>query len=184
MNELNYKKMVLCGKRVNFCKITKNDLSTLQKWRNSSEIWLYNTQYVLLNMVNQQQWYEQIMQKKSDRIMFMVTNKLGKPIGVCGLIHIDLKDKIASIAIIIGEKEYQNKGFGTEILQMLVDYGFNQVRIHRIEAEVFAYNQASTKLFEKMNFKQEVILRDSLWRNGKWWDILILSILQNEYTKI
>lgn len=183
MNELNSKKIVH-GKRVNFCKITKNDLATLQKWRNSSEIWSYSTQYVLLNMINQQQWYEQIMQKNSDRVMFMVTTKAGKPIGVCGLIHINLKDKIASVAIIIGEKKYQSKGFGTEILQMLLDYGFNQIRIHKIESEVFAYNQASAKLFKKMNFKEEVILRDSLWRNGKWWNILILSILQNEYVRI
>lgn len=184
MNKLNSKKIVLRGKRVNFCKITINDLTTLQKWRNSSEIWPYNTQYVLLNMINQQQWYKQITQKNSDRIMFMVTDKMGKPIGVCGLIHINLKAKIASVAIIIGEKKYQSKGFGTEILQMLLDYGFNQIRIHRIEAEIFAYNQVSAKLFKKLNFKQEVILRDSLWRNGKWWDILILSILQNEYARI
>ncbi len=184
MNKLNSKKIILHGKQVNFCKITKNDLATLQKWRNSSEIWPYNTQYVLLNMINQQQWYEQITQKNSERVMFMVTDKMGKPIGICGLIHINLKAKIASVAIIIGEKKYQNKGFGTEILQMLLCYGFNQIRLHRIEAEVFTYNQASAKLFKKLNFKQEVILRDSLWRNGKWWDILILSILQNEYTRI
>lgn len=180
-NKPNSKKIILCGKRVDFYKITKNDLRTLQRWRNSNEIWPYNTQYILLNMINQKQWYEQIIQKNSDRIMFMITNKLGKPIGVCGLIHIDLKDKTASIAIIIGEKKYQSRGFGTEILQMLIHYGFNKIKVHRIEAQVFAYNAVSTKLFKKMNFKQEVTLRDSLWRQGKWWDVFILSVLQNEY---
>jgi len=174
-------KMMLHGKNVNFRKITKSDLHILQRWRNSTDVFLYNTQYVLLNMIDQKNWYEQIMQKNSDRIMFMVVNKLNAPIGVCGLIHNDLKNKSASIAIIIGEKKFQNKGFGTEILQILIDYGFNKLKIHRLEADVFVFNEASIKFFQKNNFTQEVILRDSLWRRGKWWDVFIFSILQNEW---
>ncbi len=184
MSKLKSKKVAVYGKYVNFCTITKNDLRTLQKWRNSNDIFAFNTQYVLLNMINQENWYEQTMQKNSDRVMFMVTNKLDNPIGVCGLIHVDLKDKTASIAIIIGEKKSQNKGFGTEVLQMLIDYGFNKLKLHRLEAEVFDYNETSIKLFKKMNFTQEIVLRDSLWRRGKWWDIFLFSLLQSEHVKV
>ena len=91
------------------------------------------------------------------------------------------KDKSASIAIIIGEKKYHNKGFGIEILQLLINYGFAKIKLHRIEAEIIAYNQISVNLFKKMNFKQEVIMRDSLWRQGKWCDVYTFSLLQNEY---
>lgn len=181
MNKQNSKNVVLFGKRINFNKITKNDLKTLQRWRNSSEVWPYNTQYILLNMINQKQWYEQNIQKNSNRIMFMVTNKVGESIGICGLIHMNAKDKSASIAIIIGEKKYHNKGFGIEILQLLINYGFAKIKLHRIEAEIIAYNQISVNLFKKMNFKQEVIMRDSLWRQGKWCDVYTFSLLQNEY---
>ena len=183
MNKLNSKNIVLFGKRVNFNKITKNDLKTLQRWRNSSEVWPYNTQYILLNMINQKQWYDQNIQKNSDRIMFMVTNKIGESIGVCGLIHMNPKDKNASVAIIIGEKKYHNKGLGIEILQLLVNYGFTKIKLHRIEAEIFAYNQISVHLFKKMNFKQEVIMRDSLWRQGKWWDVYTFSLIQSGMPK-
>ena len=179
MNKLNSKNIVLFGKRVNFNKITKNDLKTLQRWRNSSEVWQYNTQYILLNMINQKQWYDQNIQKNSDRIMFMVTNKIGESIGVCGLIHMNPKDKNASVAIMIGEKKYHNKGLGIEILQLLVNYGFTKIKLHRIEAKIFAYNQISVHLFKKMNFKQEVIMRDSLWRQGKWWDVYTFSLIQS-----
>lgn len=184
MSKLKSKKIAVYGKHVNFYTITKNDLRTLQRWRNSNDIFAYNTQYVLLNMIDQENWYGQTMQKNSDRVMFMVTNKLGKPIGVCGLIHVDLKDKTASIAIIIGEKKFHNKGFGTEALQILIGYGFNKLKLHRLEAEVFEYNETSIKLFKKMNFTQEIVSRDSLWRRGKWWNIFLFSILQNEHVKI
>lgn len=183
MNKLNSKNIVLFGKRVNFNKITKNDLKTLQRWRNSSEVWQYNTQYILLNMINQKQWYDQNIQKNSDRIMFMVTNKIGESIGVCGLIHMNPKDKNASVAIMIGEKKYHNKGLGIEILQLLVNYGFTKIKLHRIEAKIFAYNQISVHLFKKMNFKQEVIMRDSLWRQGKWWDVYTFSLIQSGMPK-
>ncbi|WP_148550698.1 GNAT family N-acetyltransferase [Candidatus Nitrosotenuis cloacae] len=183
MSKLKSKKVVMYGKHVNFYTITKNDLRTLQRWRNSNDIFAYNTQYVLLNMINQENWYE-TLQKNSDRIMFMVTNKLDNPIGVCGLIHVDLNDKTASIAIIIGEKKFQSKGFGTAALQMLIDYGFNKLKLHRLEAEVFEYNETSIKLFKKMNFTQEIVLRNSLWRRGKWWNTFLFSILRNEHVKI
>ncbi len=181
MNKQSSKNFTLSGKRVNFRSIKKSDLKTLQKWRNSTEIWPFNTQYVLLNMKNQKQWYEQNIQKKSDRIMFLITNKLGESIGICGLIHVNSKDNNASVAIIVGEKKYHNKGLGTEILELLVSYGFNKIKLHKIDAEVFEYNENSLHLFKKMNFKQEAIVRDSLWRKGKWWNIHKFSLIRNEF---
>ena len=183
MNKENSRKITMVGKRVNLTTITKNDLKTLQKWRNSNEIWPYNSQYILLNMNNQKQWYEKNLEKKSNRIMFIITNKLGKAIGICGLIDINSKDKSASIAIIIGEIKYHNKGLGKEVLQLLVSYGFTKLKLHKIDAEVFAYNQKSIILFKKMKFKQEAIMRDCLWRYNKWWNIYKFSLIQNEYIK-
>lgn len=181
MNKLISKKIPLHGKRINLIRVSKNDLLILKKWRNTNEIWMYNTQYVLLNMLNQKNWYEQITQKNSDNIMFVVTTKSGKPIGVCGLTHVDKENKHAYVAIIIGEIKYQNKGFGKEILQILMNYGFHKIKLHKIVAEVFGYNQTSVKFFEKLNFRHEAILHDSLWRRGRWWNIFVMSILQHEY---
>jgi|TARA_B110000495_G_scaffold165008_1_gene150694 RimJ/RimL family protein N-acetyltransferase len=181
MNKQNPKNILLSGKRVNFKRIEKSDLKILQKWRNSDEIWQFNTQFTLLNMINQKEWYEQNTQKISDRIMFMITNKIGKSIGICGLINLNSKDHSASIAIIIGEKKHHNRGFGQEILKLLLNYGFSKLKLHRIESDVFEYNENSLHLFKKMNFKQEVVLRDSLWRKGKWWDIHKFSLIRNEF---
>ena len=175
------RKIITMGKRVNLTTIKKSDLKTLQKWRNSKDIWPYSTQYILLNMNNQKKWYKENLQKKSNRIMFMITNKVGKTIGICGLIDTNLKDKSASIAIIIGEIKYHDKGLGKEILQLLINYGFIKLKLHKIDAEVFAYNQKSIILFQKMNFKQEVVLRDSLWRKNKWWNIHKFSLIKNEF---
>mgnify|MGYP006138974177 CR=1 FL=1 len=176
---MNDKKITIVGKRVNLTTLRKNDLKIVQKWRNSNEIWPYSTQYILLNMNNQKQWYEENFRKKSNRVMLIITNKIGNTIGICGLVNINSKDKSASIAISIGEVKYQNKGLGKEILELLINYAFVKLKLHKIDAEVFAYNHNSKTLFEKMNFKQEAIMRDCLWRYNKWWNIYKFSLVKN-----
>ena len=171
---------IIIGATINFRKVTDADLKILASWRNTKGIREYNNQFMLLNMVQQKEWFKQINAKDSDRIMFMVTNKKNKPIGVCGLIHIDKINRNADVAIILGEQKLHGRGLGSEILSMLIDYGFNQLKLHRIGAEIFSYNNVSIKLFEKLAFKREVTLHEALWRNGKWWNIYVFSLLKHE----
>lgn len=168
---------------MNLRKVKKKDLATIRDWRNSEGIREFNTQYIYLNMENQTNWFNSI-QKNSDRIMFIITNKKKKPIGICGLIHLDKKNHNADVAIIIGNKTLHGKGYGFESLSLLVKFGFEQLNLHRIEAEIFEYNHKSKMLFKKLNFKYEVTLKESLWRNGKWWNIHLYSLLLNDYKKL
>jgi UDP-4-amino-4,6-dideoxy-N-acetyl-beta-L-altrosamine N-acetyltransferase len=170
-------------KKISLRKITKEDLKILLKWRNTESIWKNNTQFVLLNSKDQIKWYNEINQKKSNRVMFII-NYNQKPIGVCGLIHLNKVKKSADIAIIIGETKFQNKGIGKKCLKQLLEYGFIKLDMHRITAEVLEFNINSREFFYKMNFKYEGILRENMWRDGKWHHTEIYSILKNEFKKI
>ena len=155
-------------------KIRKEDLKQIVKWRNDSKIIRFNTQFFLLNMELQKKWFEEITKKNSKSKMFVF--KYGKEIvGIGGLLHYDYQNKSADIAIILGEKKIRGKGFGTRGLEMLVEYGFKQMKLHRIGADIFEYNKVSLKLFEKLEFKKELEMRDYLWRNGKWWKVYTYS---------
>jgi len=169
-------------KKISLRKITKEDLKILVKWRNAEDVWKNNTQFVLLNMKDQIKWYSEINQRESNRIMFII-NYNHKPIGVCGLIHINKVEKSADIAIIIGETKLQNRGIGKECLKQLLEYGFKKLNVHRIEAEVLESNVKSQKFFDRMNFKHEGTLRENMWRNRKWIHTEIFSILRNEFIK-
>jgi RimJ/RimL family protein N-acetyltransferase len=177
-------KIIMKGNRANFRPVTINDLKIIKNWRNSQGIREYNSQFTLLNMSNQIKWFEQINNKNSDREMFLVTDKQGKPMGICGMIHIDKKNRSGSIAIILGEQKIHGKGIGTEILKMLINYGFMKLKLHRIEAEIFSFNEISIRLFTKLSFKHDATKRDSLWRNNKWWNIHIFSLLKKDYENI
>jgi len=165
--------------RLTFRKITKSDLPLLRDWRNSNGILENNTQFTLLNMKNQENWYKLISEFKTDRLMFMILYA-NQPVGVCGLIHVDYNERNADVAIIIGERKLLGIGLGKRSLQKLVDYGFKKMKLNRIGAEIFEYNKKSVNLFEKLNFKYEATLRDSFWRNGRWWNTHVYSLLKDE----
>lgn len=160
--------------------VKDSDLGTIRDWRNSSDTREFNTQFTLLNMKNQRKWFGEISKEGSSRKMFVMTDKDGKSIGICGLINIDKDNKSADVAIILGEKTQRGKHFGSESLGLLINYGFRKLKLHRIGAEIFEYNKISINLFERLNFRLEATMRDRLWRDGKWWNVYSYSILSKE----
>jgi len=168
--------------KIQLKKITKSDLKLLIEWRNSNKIFLYNTQYFLLNLKMQMEWFNSL-QNDSSRKMFMILHENVK-IGICGLIDIDYKNKNANIAIIIGKTQLHTKGLGTMALSNLLNYGFKEIGLHRIGADVIEYNKTSIRLFEKSKFKIDVIQRDVIWRNNRWWNMYSMSILKDDFNEI
>lgn len=160
--------------------IKNSDLKVIRDWRNSQDTREFNIQFTLLNMKNQKKWFQDISAGESTRKMFVISDKIGRPIGVCGLINIDKENKSADVAIILGEKKQRGKHLGSQSLELLVNYGFKKLKLHRIGAEIFEYNERSINLFKKLNFRFEATLRDRLWRDGKWWSVHIYSILSKE----
>lgn len=76
------------------------------------------------------------------------------------------------------QKEYWNNGYITEALKAIIDFGFNNLEINRIEAEVMQGNIASEKVLEKLGFKNEGILRQWMYWNGNHYDMTMFSLLK------
>lgn len=162
--------------------ISKSDLILLRDWRNSMEIFPYNTQFFLLNLKIQKNWFKKLQTDKSRKMFIVLFEE--KKIGVCGLIHIDYLNKNADIAIIIGDKNFHGKGIGSFTLDKLLKYGFKKLKLHRIGAEVIEYNLNSIRLFEKFNFKIETTFRDMIWRKNRWWNMKSFYLIQKNYQPI
>jgi len=162
--------------------VEKDDLRQLRDWRNSPEVKKFTREYRELNMQNQLQWLES-MAKDKNTMMFAVETKKGKLIGCTGLTYIDWKNSRAEVSIYIGDKKYKGKGYGTDTLKVLIDYGFRELNLHMLFGEIFEYNRANIRLFEKCGFKKDGVLRHRLYRDGKYWDSIIYSILDKEWAK-
>jgi RimJ/RimL family protein N-acetyltransferase len=171
------------GKLVNLRALEEEDLELLKKWRNLDFVRKTTREYRLLDTINQKKWFETIHHNSPPReIMFGITNKNNKLIGVTGLTYIDWKNKNSEISIYIAKKNWQKTVEAKNTIHLILQYGFNELNIHRLWVEIYEIAKENIELFSKMKFKKEGVLRDKVWRDGKWWNSQIYSILKTEYS--
>tara|TARA_B100000767_G_scaffold248511_1_gene249473 strand:- start:38 stop:556 length:519 start_codon:yes stop_codon:yes gene_type:complete len=107
----------------------------------------------------------------------------GKFIGVSGLDLVNDKKKVARFFIVIGRKELWGKGIGFEVIKSVVNYGFKELKLRKINSDFLAPNEAVRIIHEKAGFKSEGFLRKDSFRNKIWLDREIVSIFPDELTK-
>jgi RimJ/RimL family protein N-acetyltransferase len=172
------------GKLVILRALEKEDLNSLKEWRNSLHVRKSTREYKLLNMINQKNWFESIHQTNPPKdIMFGILNKRKKLIGVAGLTYIDWKNRHSEISIYFSTNNWQVKSEANEVINLIMEYGFEELNLNRLYVEIFSLMKENIKLFTKMKFIKEGQLREKVWRQNKWWDTLIFSKLAKEYKK-
>ncbi|MFW9988778.1 MAG: GNAT family N-acetyltransferase, partial [Candidatus Odinarchaeota archaeon] len=162
---------MLRGPRIKLGPIKREYIESFLKWFNDPEIIQYLIRYRPITRMAEENWIENL-REDNENIHFSIVifheEKPEKLIGNCGLHNINWKDRIAEAGIVIGEKEYHNKGYGTEALNILLEYGFNTVNLNRIELIVYEYNIGAVKSYKKVGFIEEGRKRQFFWFNGKY----------------
>jgi RimJ/RimL family protein N-acetyltransferase len=108
----------------------------------------------------------------------------GRCIGGAGFHHISKEDNSATYRIGIFNVRYHSKGIGTEVTQLLLKYGFEYMKWHRIDLKVLEYNTRGIRCYEKCGFRKDGVLRESAFIDGKYYSDIIMSILDYEYQEI
>ncbi|MFK7049098.1 MULTISPECIES: GNAT family N-acetyltransferase [Flavobacterium] len=103
-----------------------------------------------------------------------------KLIGFLGYYRIQKENYRSEIGYMI-LPEYNGRGIATEAVQLILEYGFNQMGLHSIEAVIDPKNQASARVLEKLGFVKEGHLRENEYFEGKFWDSVIYAILKSEF---
>ena len=128
-----------------------------------------------------QQWFTTTVTDSSKIHFVIVDNQTNELIGMVGLLGISNKDRHAEVYLTIGEKEYRGKGLSTEILKILITYSFQNLGLERLYAHNFIYNIASQKMFEKVGFIKEGVMRKHSFKNGRLEDINVYGLLKEEW---
>ena len=106
-----------------------------------------------------------------------------KAIGACGLFNIDSKNRVCEIGYWLG-KAHWGKGYAKEAVSLLLQFGFGELKLNRIEAHTFATNERSAGLLQSIGFRNEGTLRSSVIQEGRFVDNMLFSILCTEYKSI
>lgn len=102
-------------------------------------------------------------------------------IGSCAFSQVDGENGSAMYHITIGEKDTWGRGYGTEATQLMLDHAFGTLGLHRIALTVFEFNERAIRAYRNCGFVIEGRARESIWRDGRWWDELAMSVLSTEW---
>ncbi len=183
--------------RIRFRAIDRDDLPTFLNWINDPEVRQGIGIYLPFSMADEEDWFEGMRKHPANEHNLAIEVRLtseqaGKPvmdeseeswkmIGSCGFFNLDGRNRSSEFGITIGDKSYWNKGFGTEAVRLLVQHGFNTLNLNRIYLRVLENNLRAIRAYEKAGFTHEGRQRQAEFRDGKYIDLLVMSILKDEF---
>jgi len=176
--------MNIYGRNVVLRAITMDDMQMICDMFNDSEMEASVVGWAFPIALDQQiSWYKEHMNDRDQHRFVIETPEYGA-VGVMVLGDIDWKNRTAMHGIKLAKKEVRGKGIGTDALMAILRYAFDELGMHRIESTILTNNKASIALHAQCGFKEEGILRECVYKNGRYQDVYSISILEHEYRKL
>lgn len=129
-----------------------------------------------ISQKKQEEWTDGL--KNDPNTLRCAIDYAGNAVGVVMLTDIDYKNGNAEVHIKLAVNEARGKGYGTDSLSTIVRYAFEELRLKCIYARISKHNQSSQLLFKKCGFVEEGILRNRLFKKGKYIDVISFSIIK------
>ncbi len=176
---------MILGEKIRLRAIERTDIPRFVRWMNDPEV----TQYLLisspLSFAMEEKWFDEQLQRPphQGQILGIEVQRADDwvHIGNTGLHDVDLVNRTAEFGIVIGEKEYWNRGYGTQATRLMLKHGFENLNLNRIYLEVFETNPRAMQTYLKAGFTREGVFRQAIFKNGRYIDAIFMSILQSEW---
>ena len=172
--------ITLKGQHIYLRALEPEDLEFVYAIENNEEIWdISNTQTPYSKFLIRQYLenaHQDIYEAKQLRLAICLL-KSDVAVGLIDLFDFDPKNSRAGIGILIQKEEDRTKGIGTEALQLLIQYAFNQLQLHQLYANIGAENSRSLQLFSKFDFQKIGVKKDWNLNNGKYQDEYLFQLI-------
>ncbi len=174
------------SERLRLRAVTRADLPLFVEWFNDPQVTAYLRHGWPLAPEDEEAWFERLghLPREERPLVIEVRRPEGwQPIGNGGLRRIHWRNRSAEVAIAIGEKDFWDQGYGTEALSVLLHAAFDTLNLHRVWLHVQAENQRAIAAYRKLGFVEEGRLRQAEYRQGRYVDLLVMSILRPEWAR-
>jgi RimJ/RimL family protein N-acetyltransferase len=157
------------------------DSVDLWQWINARELVIESSAYRPVHGAAHAEWFVRMQQQK-DCVLFGIrlvpSNLL---IGSCQLHSIHSVHHSAELQIRIGRPNCRGKGYGSQALRQLLDFGFRDLNLNRIYLHVLANNVAAQRLYVRWHFQHEGCLRSAVYIDGRYLDVILMGLLREDY---
>jgi RimJ/RimL family protein N-acetyltransferase len=163
----------------------RSDLPNFVRWMNDPEVTAGLLVVLPLSAVDEEKWFENMQNRPQTEhpLVIETPDADGRwlPVGNSGFHNLDMRVRSAEVGLVIGEKEYWNQGLGSAVMRLLLRHGFETLNLNRIYLHVFANNPRAIRCYEKVGFVHEGRLRQDMYKNGQYIDVLVMSVLREEW---
>ncbi|MGD8456953.1 MAG: GNAT family protein [Anaerolineales bacterium] len=175
---------MIIGKRIRFRAPEREDIPTFVNWINDPEVRAGLSLYLPMSIAEEEEWFDNMLKTPVNEHPLSIEVKDKNDwviIGNIGLFSFDNIARSAEVGILIGDKTYWNKGYGTEALKLLLKHGFETLNLNRIFLRVYEDNPRAIHCYEKVGFVHEGRMRQGRFTKGQFVDILFMSVLREEW---
>jgi RimJ/RimL family protein N-acetyltransferase len=161
----------------------REDIDLFVRWFADAETTRYLSSRAPFSKAMEEKWFESMVEQQGKRQYHFVICLLAddRAIGTAGFHHVNQEDGNAAFGISIGEKAEWSKGYGTDALRAICDFGFGQLRLERIELDVYEPNRRAQRSYEKAGFVTEGTLRHSHFSDGQFQDVVRMALLREDW---
>lgn len=186
MTSLPERRPIIRGERVFLRPAERDDLPTFVRWFNDADVLRDLAMRAPLSEAAEGQWFERMLAAhgKTDYHFVICLLADARPIGTIGLHGLDLENGSAEFGIAIGEKGEWNKGYGTDALRAICDFGFGELRLARISLHVYEGNDRARRSYAKAGFVHEGTLRGARFMRGAYHDVHVMGLLRDEWQAV
>ena len=134
----------------------------------------------------EEQWFERAVADQGKTAYHFVACRLAddRAIGTIGLFDLDLMNGNAGLGISIGAADDRGRGQGTEMLRALLRFAFDSLRLERVWLDVYDFNPGARRVYERVGFVEEGVMRHAIFREGRYRDLHHMAILRSEWEPV
>ena len=167
------------GEKTDLRSVEEEDIEFLRNGVNHPDVRVYMGNRKPQNLESEGEFFENIICGEGTH--FMICDKEGGEKGIISLTpHGDKAEKLAEVGIWIHPQQH-GKGHGTEASKLLTNYAFDQLNYHKVYARAYEGNRPSQKIWERLGFKKEGVLRDHTYTKGEYKNVIYYGMLNGEH---
>ena len=177
---------ILRGEHIYLRPAERTDVPNFVAWLNDAETTSFLNMRAPMSIAMEEKWFEGMVERQGKDHYHYVICLLenDRPIGSLSLFAVDYVNGNAGIGISIGEKSLWGKGYGTDAMNALLDFGFGMLRLERMWLEVYVFNKRARRSYDKSGFVLEGTERRAVFKQGRYLDVELMSMLRDEWAAL
>lgn len=174
------------GTLVTLRELRVSDAEICKTWINDLEMayQIYGGAPMPFTVENERDYISRVSGRQNNQNHFAIEDPSGNFIGVCSYSEVNWHSRNCMIGWFIGDKNSRGRGYGTDMIKLLLKICFEELDLHKVSLNAFSYNEKAVRLYDRLGFVREGVFRQHVHAMGRRWDEIRWSMLKTEYQSL